>query len=293
MNSEKSNEKNEEMDKNISNVNDLNLTNNTNKKDNSKDGGLNLIEIDTSKEDKKKIYLNLEGVVKDDSDKSLFDWKKELQNNLLFSQDIEYNYIKLLEYMKKTNENLNLINPLFFFLAVYEFTKALKILSTALKYAFSDITEKVEICRVIFRDFFPQFDNLQELMLYEISINLHSLNGDNNSDYGHKKKTKYYEYQSLTRTILRILWFLQYIFEMFKYIQTTNDKLCDIMVKTYDEVLAPHHGWIIRKSAQIALGFAPDDRKPLFEGFFGKIYFYLKIFIDFRIRIYKNKPFIL
>lgn len=202
---------------------------------------------------------------------SIFNWKNSLQNNNLFSQDIPYSYEKLLDYLHKTNENLDTLNPLFFFLAVFELTKALKVLSTALKIAFSDITEKVDICRAIFKNNFPEAENIQALMLQEIAQDFHRLNGDNNSDFGHKKRTEFYEYQSMTRTVLRILWFLRYIWQMFRYIQTTKDKLCDVMVRTYDVVLAPHHGWLLRKSAQLALKFAPDDRLPLFEGFFGNL----------------------
>jgi len=249
----------------------------------NKENGVNLIEIPASSNSDQSETFPEEAK---ELQKLDFDWKKELQNNRLFSQDIPYSYDKLIENLLKINEKLDALHPLFFFLAVFEFTKALKALSSALKLAFSDITEKVDICRVIFKDFFPEFDNIQALMLEEIELDLHKLNGDNNSDLGHKKKTKFYEYQSMTRTVLRILRFLKYVWQMFRYIQTTQDKLCDIMVKTYDVVLAPHHGWILRKSAQLALKFAPDDRLPLFQGFFGiknsfiNFYFIVYLIID-------------
>lgn len=235
-----------------------------------------LISLDTNEEN----FIDDKVLNTKKPQKENLDWRKEINNKELFSQTITYNYFKLMEYLEKTNQDLENLNPLLFLLAVHEFTKALNVLSAALKYAFADITEKVEICRDIVINFYPNSQYIQEIMLNEIAENLHNLNGDNNSNYGHKKKTKYYSYQAMTRTILRILWFLRYIHQMFRLIQTTNDKLNTIMIKTYDIILAPNHGWLLRKTAHVGFKFAPDDRKPLLEGFFGNIiYIFLMMYV--------------
>lgn len=41
------------------------------------------------------------------------------------------------------------------------------------------------------------------------------------------------------------------------------------MKQAYDAVLAPHHPWLVRKAAAVALGFAPSKKEAVLKCLFG------------------------
>ena len=78
---------------------------------------------------------------------------------------------------------------------------------------FSDITEKCELMRKRFNEY-PDAVSIQDLCNKEIQLDIYKLNGDNNKSLGHHND-EYSNYVSACRTFLRLLWFLEYLIDIF------------------------------------------------------------------------------
>jgi hypothetical protein len=204
------------------------------------------------------------------------EWRDKVIDSSNFDQKVPYSYEKLIQNLEEANADLEHLKPYQFLSAVYEFTKAFNLLSSALSMGFSDITEKVDLWRELFQlKIFEDCNDMQSVMEKEIELKIHILNGDNNSDQGHKKKTPYYKYVSGTRTMLRLSWFLHFMMKTLRYMNETDFAFNKCIKKSYEDVLAPHHPWLVRQGASIALGFAPKKRDPVVNVFFGKFNFYI------------------
>ncbi len=197
-------------------------------------------------------------------------WYKKLIDNRNFNSDEPYNYDRLIGYFSCVTEDLDHLKPFELLAGIYEFTRAFGQLSTALSIGFSDITSKVDIWRNLFKDFYIDSKDIQSVMLTEVMMGIHELNSENNSSLGHKKNSPYYTYTSGTRTLLRLSWFLNFVYNIFNNMTETNDPFNTCVTNAYDTVLAPHHPWLVRKGAGLALSFAPRDRKNALKIFFGK-----------------------
>jgi hypothetical protein len=145
-------------------------------------------------------------------------------------------------------------------------------IGSSLSMGFSDISTKVERWREIVNKELPEkeLNSLQLIMEKEISLKIHTCNGENNSSQGHKKKTQYHTYISGTRTLLRLNWFLHFISQILKNMLNTNDQFNTCIKSAYMEVLAPHHSWLIKQSVSIVMNFASSKRDPALKAFFGK-----------------------
>ena len=121
---------------------------------------------------------------------------------------------------------------------------------------FSDITEKCQLMRQRFEEF-PDVESIQDLCNKEIELGIHKLNGDNNNSLGHKND-EYSKYKSCCRTFLRLLWFLEYLIDVFENVMKDdgNGEIKTILGESYDKVLAPHHGFFVRKAVGVALAFS-------------------------------------
>ena len=121
---------------------------------------------------------------------------------------------------------------------------------------FSDITEKCGIMRQRFGEY-PQATDIQNLLQIEMNLDLHKLNGDNNKKFGHGKDN-YKKYISGCRTFLRLLWFLEYLTDVFENILKDDGKgqLKKILGNSYDKVLAPHHSFFVKRAVGAALTFS-------------------------------------
>ena len=121
---------------------------------------------------------------------------------------------------------------------------------------FSDITEKCGIMREKF-NIYPDVTDIQNLLQLEINLDLHKLNGENNKKYGHKKD-EYKNYISACRTFLRLLWFLEYLTDVFENVLKDDGTgpIKTILSNSYDKVLAPHHPFLVRKAVGFALSFS-------------------------------------
>jgi hypothetical protein len=201
--------------------------------------------------------------------------KQLLFDDSNFDQKVPYSYEKLIWCLEEVNKDLDNLKPYQLLYAIYEFTKVFNTLSTALSVAFSDITTKVDNWRQLFKTYYKDLDTMQQLMEKEIELKLEQLNGDNNSKLGHKKKTTYYEYISGTRTIVRMSWFMNFMFVLLKSLNTSQDSFSKLIKSAYDKVLAPHHPWLVRSSAHVGFSFAPSKRAPVYKAFFGTIYLFI------------------
>lgn len=193
-----------------------------------------------------------------------------VKTDKLFDNKVPYSYDNLVKNLELVNSDLGNMNPYAYLQAIFEFTKAMAQLGSALSTAFADVTEKVEVWRSLYKVNYPELSSMQSVMEKELELKVAELNGENNKSLGHKKGTQYATYISGTRTLVRNSWFLHFLLVMLKKLNTTEDSFSKIVKQAYDEALAPHHSWLIRKGAGLALNFAPSKRDTVYKAFFGK-----------------------
>mgnify|MGYP003298393285 CR=1 FL=1 len=186
------------------------------------------------------------------------DWKAKFADNKNFDQKAPYNLKKILENLDKVTD-LDHFNPYYLLSPIYDFTKVFGRISSGLAMGFKDITEKVEIMRQVFK-LYPTMDNIQDLIKEEMKIGVFKFNGNTSGTRFHNDP-KYKDYVSAARTFLRLLWFMEYLIHIFRYLATADDKsLKDILRDSYDEVLAPRHPLVVRGAVKVALTFASCDK---------------------------------
>lgn len=199
------------------------------------------------------------------------DWFNKLIDDKNFDTNEPFNSDRLFNYLEIAAKEPEHLRPFEFLGGVYEFTRAFGELSSALSVGFSDITSKVQIWRDLFKNYYPKNPDIQSVMINEVMNNIHELNGENNYNLGHDKNSPYYTYTSGTRTLLRLSWFLDFLRNIFKQLINTNTPFNICVTNAYEEVLAPHHPWLVRKGASFALSFAPSERKLALKIFFSNI----------------------
>ena len=121
---------------------------------------------------------------------------------------------------------------------------------------FSDITEKCELMRRRFNEN-PDAVSIQDLCNKEIQLDIYKLNGDNNKSLGHHND-EYSNYVSACRTFLRLLWFLEYLIDIFDNVMKDdgNGQIKKILGDSYKKVLSPHHTFLVRRAVGVALSFS-------------------------------------
>ncbi|MCQ2819585.1 MAG: GLTP domain-containing protein [archaeon] len=181
-------------------------------------------------------------------------WKESFEKDANFTQDKPYNLKAILAKLDKVKD-LDHFNPFYLLSPIYDFTKIFGKISSALSLGFKDITEKVELMRVIFKSY-PEINNIQDLIQKEINLGIHELNGNNNEEKGHGSD-QYKKYTSASRTFLRLLWFMEFLIRIFRKLVTDDDKnLKEILKAAYEEVLSPRHTAVVRTAVGAALTLA-------------------------------------
>jgi hypothetical protein len=199
------------------------------------------------------------------------DWRKDMLNDNNFEQKTTFNYDLCVTLLEECCKDLDNLNPFLLLRPIWEITKGFRAISSALSVGFSDITSKVQVWRDILKTHYTEETSIQQVIEKEISLGIHECNGDNNSDKGHKKKTKYYEYCSGTRTLLRLTWFLDFFNNILKHTMESPEKsFTDCIRAAYDTALGPHHPWLVRKASSVGIAFAPSKREKGMSFFFGK-----------------------
>lgn len=187
------------------------------------------------------------------------DWRALLNDNKNFDQNEPYSIKSIVEKLDKVTD-LEHFNPYYILSPIYELTKVFGKISAGLARGFQDITSKAQKMRRMCK-LYPEIDNIQDIILKEMSLGIHQLNGNNNDKYGHGND-QYKDYSSAARTFLRLLWFMEYIIRIDRKLVTEDSKtLKEILKEAYEEVLAPRHPWLVRKAVGIALTFAGCSKK--------------------------------
>ena len=183
-------------------------------------------------------------------------WREYLKDNNHFSQSIPFDFKVVSFKLQKASESPEKLNPFYTISAINDFTKFFKEISSALSMGFSDITEKCEIMREKFKTY-PQATDIQNLLQTEMKLNIHKLNRDNNSELGHGSD-QYKNYISACRTFLRLLWFLEYLTDVFESVlkDDGNGPIKTILGNSYNKVLAPHHSFLVKNAVALALMFS-------------------------------------
>jgi len=183
-------------------------------------------------------------------------WRELLKDDNYFSQEVPYNFEQISQKLKKASENPEKLNPFYVLSSINDFTKFFKEISSALSMGFSDITEKCGIMREKFKEY-PEAKDIQDLLQIEMGKNLHKLNRDNNSELGHGYD-EYKNYISACRTFLRLLWFMEYLIDIFETVLKNKGDAAikNILGDSYSKVLAPHHSFFVRKAVGFALMFS-------------------------------------
>ena len=197
-------------------------------------------------------------------------WREYLKDNNNFNQNVPFNFKDIFSKLQVASENPEKLNPFYTLSAIYDFTKVFYQISTALSMGFSDITKKAEQMRKKFEEY-PDSNDIQDLLFKEIQLGIYQLNGNNNSSLGHGSD-KYSDYISACRTFLRLLWFLEYLIDIFETILkddgTTSAK--KILGNSYDKVLGPRHTFLVRNAVSLALTFSSTGNvEEIVKIFFG------------------------
>jgi hypothetical protein len=184
------------------------------------------------------------------------DWHTLMNDNNNFFQSIPFDFKKITEKLKNAATSPDKLNPYYTISAIYDFTKFFKEISSALSMGFSDITEKCGIMREQFKRYDTATD-IQNLLEIEMGKNLYKLNGDNNAQLGHGND-EYKNYISACRTFLRLLWFLEYLTDVFDTMLKDDGSgaMKTILGNSYDKILAPHHTFLVKKAVGLALLFS-------------------------------------
>lgn len=195
--------------------------------------------------------------------------KKKLFDDNIFSHKTNFDFDFFMNNLEILNKELSKIKPFEFLVTIWELTKIFNQLGSSLSMAFSDITEKVNIWRSLFKVVYTDYYDIQSVIEFEIKNKIQELNGENNKDLGHKKGTPYYKYTSGARTLLRLLWFLDFMDHILDYLLTTNEGFSDCCKKAYDVALGIHHPWYVRSAAAMAMSMSSSSRGPVLKILFG------------------------
>ena len=209
---------------------------------------------EVNREENQKTKVNEE--IKEDKKEEEINWKEMLKDDNNFSQKVPFDFKSIFFKLQKASLTPQKLNPYYTLSAIFDFTKFFNEISSALSMGFSDITDKCGKMRQKFATY-PDATDIQNLLQTEINLNIHKLNGENNKKLGHGKDG-YKDYTSACRTFLRLLWFLEYLIDVFENVVKDDGSgpIKTILSNSYDKVLAPHHTFLVRSAVGIALKFS-------------------------------------
>jgi len=100
---------------------------------------------------------------------------------------------------------------------------------------------------------------LFEFSLKEVEAKIDILNGENNKK--HTKDPKLAKYESSVRTMLRMTWFLEFLMVFLGNMGKDPKKSAsDAAREGYDKALGPHHPFLLRQVAKVAMVAAPGRK---------------------------------
>jgi len=125
----------------------------------------------------------------------------------------------------------------------------------------------------------------------EEGLKVQRCNGDNNKKEAPSKEWS--EYTSTTRTVLRLMWFFDYVSTFLGNLAADKkESVSGCSKDAYDKALGPHHPFPVRAGAKLAMTACPN-RGKLFKGMFGdleedEIYKFLNLVVELVDPIRKN-----
>lgn len=157
-----------------------------------------------------------------------------------------FNLENLLNHLRAAQLNLDDINFYNFSEAMLEYSNSFSFLGRALSMAFSDISSKAKIIQENFKN--SPITGIQSMIRDEVSRGV--------------EKEKSSKKASTARTVLRLLWFFDFLREMITNLIThpefSLDKACR---KAYKKALAPHHPWAVRVAAKLGIKTVPNKEE--------------------------------
>ena len=210
---------------------------------------------EVNREENQETKVN-EEIKEDKKEEEEINWKEMLKDDNNFSQKVPFDFKSIFYKLQKASLTPQKLNPYYTLSSIFDFTKFFNEISSALSMGFSDITDKCGKMRQKFAAY-PDATDIQNLLQTEINLNIHKLNGENNKKLGHGKDG-YKDYVSACRTFLRLLWFLEYLIDVFENVVKDDGSgpIKTILSNSYDKVLAPHHTFLVRSAVGIALKFS-------------------------------------
>ena len=183
-------------------------------------------------------------------------WREYIKDDNNFNQKIPFDFKNISFKLQKGAITPDKLNPFYTISSIFDFTKFFSKISSALSMGFEDITKKSQLMREKF-ELYKDSTDIQNLLLKEIELGIHKLNGNNNKSLGYKNG-EYAKYVSATRTFLRLLWFLEYLIDVFENVLKDDGKgaIKKILGDSYDNVLSPHHSFLVRRAVSIAISFS-------------------------------------
>jgi len=194
----------------------------------------------------------------------------------------KFNADALIKHLEDINASLGDIPTESWNGTMIEFVKIFNQMGSAMSMAFSDITSKVTIIRRNAKYWTDLKGGIVSMIRHETALRINVLNGENPKE---APDPKYKNYEATSRTVLRLMWFLDFTSVMLNNIQ--NDRkvaISDAAKRAYSEALGPHHPFIVRTAAGLAMMAAPG-RDKLLNGLFpatseDEKYKYVKQIVD-------------
>lgn len=131
---------------------------------------------------------------------------------------MEFDYYVLLENLAWSANNPDHVIAVNFANSMLEFSKSFEILGKALKMAFSDISDKSKI--ILKNAENSEFEDIQQMVLHEIE------NGTHTQARGKSAST--------ARTVLRLMWFLDFLYVVIDRLVNTEDELKKVCADAYN-----------------------------------------------------------
>ena len=135
-----------------------------------------------------------------------------------------------------------------------------KQLSSALYIAFKDVSTKaatIQSNKRFFNETLKEGDaakSLQSFITKELELGVTKLNGKHNKKLVKDKISWQYTYTSTARTVTRNLWLLDFLYVLMSNLADDATATLPSAVKeAYSQGLGPHHPWILRKAAGVAM----------------------------------------
>lgn len=133
---------------------------------------------------------------------------------------------------------------------------------------------------------------MQDLIEKDVEKGIEKLNGEDNAKFlkgmNLPKDDYRYKYTSTARTVLRNMWLLDFLHHFMEKLYNERDaKLSAVAKNAYNKGLGPHHPWVIRQGAKVAMLAVPSR-----ESFFNETKASYEQIYEFKTCLEKFRPWL-